>query len=291
MSHYVYLAIKAILIVFLALYPAGAATLLFNGNTLHYRAEGSGRQSLLFIHGWSCNQTFFLPQIEEFKKTYRVIAIDLPGHGQSAPPAAFSIEGFARAVEAVRQAEKLNAPILIGHSLGAAVARQHARLFPGVAKALIFLDGAVFQLPPDEAGRERWKQSIAGLAKGFGPGLEKAIRERNISAFLANLYADETPTEFRLMVLGQVLQTKPETAEGAMAALADLRLWKEDSLPQPLLALRAGRQAPPGEEVYLRQLFPQIRYKFIPGVSHFLQLEKPEIVNREIAEFIRSLKP
>jgi pimeloyl-ACP methyl ester carboxylesterase len=103
------------------------------------------------------------------------------------------------------------------------------------------------------------------------------------------MYSPATPREFQLMVLGQVLQTKPESSEGSMRAMADLSLWDGLILQQPTLAIRAGRQAPPGEEAFLRSLFPHLRYKFWEGVSHFLQLEKPEDTNREITEFLRSL--
>lgn len=264
-----------------------AATARLDGRQIHYRVEGQGKSTLVFIHGWSCNETFFLPQVEEFRKTHRVIAIDLPGHGKSEAFPQLSVPLFARAVEAVRAQEKATMPVLVGHSLGAVVARQYGRMFPGVAKGFVFLDGAIYQLPADEAGRARWSEMIRGLAQRFGPGLEKKVRERNISEFLSNLYTANTPREFQLMILGQVLQTKAETSEGAMRAMADLQLWDGLALRQPTLAIRAGRQAPPGEEAYLRSLFPDLQYRFWEGVSHFLQLEKPEDTNREIKEFLR----
>jgi pimeloyl-ACP methyl ester carboxylesterase len=280
-----------VLLVFLIASRVWGATADLEGRKIFYRAAGQGKETLLFIHGWSCNETFFLPQMEEFRKSYRVISLDLPGHGKSDLFPSLSMDLFARAVEAVRLRERGARPVLIGHSLGAAVARQHGRLYPGVAKAFVFLDGSIFQLPPDEAGRERWKQMIDGLAARFSGSLDKAVRERNVSEFLGNLYADDTPREFRVMVLGQVLRTKPETSEGAMRAMAQLELWDELKLEQPALALRAGRQAPPGEEAYLKRLFPNLRYQFRPGVSHFLQLEKPEETNAVLQEFLRSLKP
>jgi sigma-B regulation protein RsbQ len=264
------------------------ATANLDGKRIHYRAEGQGKQALLFIHGWSCNETFFLPQFEEFRKTHRVIALDLPGHGQSDSFPQLSMDLFARAVEAVRAQEKVPRPILIGHSMGAVVARQHGRLFPDVAQGFVFLDGSIFQLPPDEAGRERWSRMIGGLAARFSPSLEKKMRERNISEFLSNMYAPTTPLEFQLMILGQALQTKPESAEAAMRAMGELGLWDNLVLKQPTLAIRAGRQGPPGEEPYLKSLFPRLQYKFWSGVSHFLHLEKPEDTNREIAKFLRS---
>ncbi len=265
-----------------------AATAKLDGRGIHYRVEGQGKETLVFIHGWSCNETFFAPQLEEFRKTHRVIALDLPGHGKSDSFPTLSIGLFAQAVESVRAQEKAERVILVGHSMGAIVARQHGRLFPNVAQGFVFLDGSIFQLPPDDAGRQRWSGMIEALAARFSPTVEKKTRERNVSEFLSNMYAPTTPREFQLMILGQVLQTKPETSEGAMRAMGELGLWDNLVLKQPTLAIRAGRQGPPGEEPYLRSLFPRLQYKFWSGVSHFLQLEKPEDTNRAIAEFLRS---
>jgi pimeloyl-ACP methyl ester carboxylesterase len=264
-----------------------AETTMLKGKKIFYESRGTGATTLLMIHGWACDHTFFEPQLAALSKTHRVIAIDLPGHGQSDAPPAFSVGEFAQAVEAVRLATKSAKPILIGHSLGAVIAREHARQFPNQAKALVFLDGAIYQLPPGEADRERWSEGISGMAKRFGPANEKQTRERNISVFLSNLYTDETPRELRMSILKKVLSTSAETAQGAMLSMADLKLWREDKLDLPVLALRAGRQQPPGEDIYLKTLFPRIQYKFLPGVSHFLMLEKPDLVNAEILSFLK----
>ena len=269
---------------------AMAETVSLNGKQIYYTDSGSGPQSLILIHGWACDHSFFEGQWKDLSKDYRVIALDLPGHGQSEMATPLTMEGFAMAVSAVLSAAKVDKPILIGHSMGATVAREHARRNPNVARALIFLDGSIFQLPPIEADRERWSETISSMAKSFGPANEKQVRERNISVFLSNMYAESTPREFRMMVLRKILATAPETAQGAMQSMADLKLWREDVLQIPVLALRAGQRPPPNEEAYLKTLFPQLQYKFLPGVSHFLMLEKPAEVNAEIRAFLKGNK-
>ncbi len=269
---------------------AMAETVSLNGKKIYYTDSGSGPQSLMLIHGWACDHSFFEGQWNDLSKNYRVIALDLPGHGQSEMATALTMEGFAMAVSAVLSAAKVDKPILIGHSMGATVAREHARRNPNVARALIFLDGSIFQLPPIEADRERWSETISSMAKSFGPANEKQVRERNISVFLSNMYAESTPREFRMTVLRKILATAPETAQSAMQSMADLKLWREDVLQIPVLALRAGQRPPPNEAAYLKTLFPQLQYKFLPGVSHFLMLEKPAEVNAEIRAFLKGNK-
>jgi len=59
-------------------------------------------EAIVLIHGWSCRLDYWRDQIPEFAKRTRVIAIDLPGHGQSdKPELTYSMDLFARAVDAV----------------------------------------------------------------------------------------------------------------------------------------------------------------------------------------------
>jgi len=72
------------------------------GTRIHYQTYGKGREAIVLIHGWSCNLDNWRDQIPEFEKRKRVIAIDLPGHGQSGKPKlTYSMDLFARAVDAV----------------------------------------------------------------------------------------------------------------------------------------------------------------------------------------------
>src|ERR1700730_1422539 len=57
-----------------------------DGTRIHYQSYGKGREALVLIHGWSCNLDYWRDQIPDFQKRSRVIAIDLPGHGQSDKP-------------------------------------------------------------------------------------------------------------------------------------------------------------------------------------------------------------
>src|SRR6185436_18552477 len=82
--------------------PLSAATV--DGLKIHSASTGSGSAAVVFIHGWTCDSSSWTAQVPEFAKKYRVITLDLPGHGRSQSPAdgKFSMDLFARAVEAVR---------------------------------------------------------------------------------------------------------------------------------------------------------------------------------------------
>lgn len=274
----------------LAAFCLPAETTLLEGRKIFYRQAGKGPITLALIHGWSCDHTFLDAQFTEFQKTHHVISLDLPGHGQSESPKALTMQSFVDALEAVRQATKSNALVLVGHSMGSIVAREYTRKYPKLVHGMVFLDGSIFQLPPGGADRDRWSEGITRLANSFGPGQDQQVRERAVSVFLSNMYSDETPRELRMSILRKVLTTAPETSRDAMMAMADLKLWDDQVQAVPVLALRAGRQKPPAEEVYLKGLFPKVQYKFMPGLSHFLMMEAPAQVNEEIRLFLKASK-
>jgi hypothetical protein len=67
--------------------PGGRSSRVsLDGGRVHYRSYGSGREAIVFIHGWTCNLTFWNGQIPELSKRTRVLAVDLPGHGESDKP-------------------------------------------------------------------------------------------------------------------------------------------------------------------------------------------------------------
>src|SRR5215208_4004289 len=109
---------------------ASAATV--DGVKIHSASAGSGRTTLVLVHGWTCDSSSWASQVPALSKKYRVLTLDLPGHGESGAPkdGKFSMDLFARAVEAVRAEAGTDKIVLVGHSMGAPVIRQYARLFP-----------------------------------------------------------------------------------------------------------------------------------------------------------------
>src|ERR1044072_3218839 len=76
-----------------------------DGAKIHYKSYGKGKDALVLIHGWTCNLENWRDQTPEFAKRNRVIALDLPGHGQSdKPEIEHTMDLFANAVDAVLRA-------------------------------------------------------------------------------------------------------------------------------------------------------------------------------------------
>src|SRR3954471_7247942 len=131
--------------------PLYAATL--DGMKIHSTATGKGSKTLVLVHGWTCDETSWAANVPELAKHYRVITLDLPGHGRSDAPkdGKVTIDMFARAVEAVRAEQKADRIILVGHSMGTPVIRQYAHLYPQHVAGFVIVDGLV--LAPAQSAR------------------------------------------------------------------------------------------------------------------------------------------
>ncbi len=243
---------------------------------IHYKSYGKGREALVLIHGWSCNMDYWRDSIPDFAKRNRVIAIDLPGHGQSdKPEVTYSMDFFARAVDAVLRDAKVERAVLVGHSMGTPVARQFYRKYPQKTLAIVIVDGALRPFGDKKlmegflAGfrgpnyKEMGKQMFAGMA---GPNLSPEIKERIQASFL---------------------NTPQPVLVSAMEGMADDSIWGEDKISVPVLAVLAKSPFwPPDTEQYYRSLAPNLDFQMWEGVGHFLHMERPKQFNDAVIAFL-----
>lgn len=250
-----------------------------DGIRLHWSSSGKGNKAVILVHGWTGDSSMWSAQVPVLAEKYRIVTLDLPGHGQSGSPAdgKFSMDLFARAVEAVRRAAKVKKAVLVGHSMGTPVVRQYARLYPKRTAALVLVDGVVAK--PENAG------IYATISKQFvGPGGLKARED-----FVRSMFTAATPEHLRPEILKITASAPEATATGAMLSMADPAVWKEDVLQMPVLAIYADRSRLANRE-YMKQLFPALEYFEIPATDHFLMMEKPDEFNRLLLTFLDKLK-
>ena len=244
-----------------------------DGIKIHSSTAGKGPKTVIFVHGWTCDETTWNSQVPVLSKEYRVITLDLPGHGQSVVPTdkKLSMELFARAVEAVRKDSKADRVVVVGHSMGTPVVIEYARLFPQHTAAMVFVDGGVNVRPggplPDPKAME-------------GPEGLKA-RENMIRS----MFSASTTPDMQKHILSMMLAAPESTAVGAMQATFDPANWKGDVFTQPILGVYADHSRA-GDREYIKTHFPNMDYEEIPGTGHFLMLEKPEEFNRLLIAFL-----
>jgi pimeloyl-ACP methyl ester carboxylesterase len=262
----------------LLLSAACACAASLDGVPVHYTAAGKGSNTVVLVHGWTCDESSWSEQAPALAKTYRVVTIDLPGHGKTPLPkdGKLSMDVFAHAIEAVRTELKAERLVLAGHSMGTPVVVQYARLYPEHTASLVFVDGLVnMTIPPGstpkadmwtgEQGRKNRENMVRGM---FKPATSPA-----------------TQAKIRNMMLG----TPEATAAAAMLAMYDPAIWKGDVISLPILGLYAEK-SPVGNQAYMKEHFPHMEYNEIAGTGHFLMLEKPDEFNRLLLDFLARQK-
>ena len=119
-----------------------------DGISLFYEDAGGGGPPLLLVHGWGCDHTFMAPQFTHFCGDQRVVTVDLRGHGRSDKPRqAYTIPAFAEDLAWVCRERDLEPPVVIGHSMGGAIALELAAEAPEQLAGIVLLDTAVLPAP------------------------------------------------------------------------------------------------------------------------------------------------
>jgi pimeloyl-ACP methyl ester carboxylesterase len=246
---------------------------------VHYRNYGEGKEAIVFIHGWSCNLNFWKANIPAFVNQSRVIAIDLPGHGESDKPQAnYSMDLFARAIDAALTDAGVERATLVGHSMGTPVIRQFYRKYPNKTRALVIVDGSL--RPFDRAQMKQFMEPLRG------PNYKEQA-ERMIG-FISQMVKDKKTVE---EIRAAMMSTPQHVMVGAMDAMMDDAIWKQDKINSPTLAVMAKQPQWDAEyEKLVRELVPGIDYQMWEGVSHFLMMDEPQKFNDTVLAFLKNNK-
>jgi len=256
--------------------PKDSKFTTLDGAKIHYVNFGKGDEALVLIHGWTCNIDNWRDQFADFAKRNRVIAIDLPGHGKSdKPQVTYSMDYFARAVDAVMRDTKVKRAVLVGHSMGTPVARQFYREHSEKTLAIVIVDGSLRPFG-DKAFMDR-------LIEGFrGPNYSEAVGQMLTAISGPNLSADATER-----IKTSSLNTPQHVIVSAMEGMADPSIWGADKINVPVLAIMAKNPFyPPNVEESFRAIAPKMEFHMWDGVGHFIMMEKPKEFNAAVLAFL-----
>ncbi|MFQ5829566.1 MAG: alpha/beta fold hydrolase [Candidatus Methylomirabilia bacterium] len=251
-------------------------TVTVSGIPINYMLTGGGQPTLCLIHGAGGNAGVWIRQLEGLADTARVIAIDLPGHGQSGGEACQEIDRYAAIVRGFIEGMKLSKVVLGGHSMGGGVAQAIALAHPDLLGGLVLVGtGARLRVLPqifdsleqDYAEGVRFVMSLA-----FGPGAPPTLMDSLARQTL------ETP---RSVIIGDF---RASDSFDAMGRVGELRL--------PTLIINGGeedRLTPPKYAHFFRDRIPGARLALFPGAGHYVQLERAEETTAAIRDFLASL--
>ena len=249
-----------------------------DGVAISYTSEGRGDPAIVFIHGWTCDHTHWRLQIPEFRKSFRVIAIDLPGHGASvADRKSWSIDGLGADVATLVRGLGLEHVVLVGHSMGGPVALAAAPKLRGILWGIVAVDSVQnveFIAPSDVVSR---------ILKSFEDDFEAAW-----TRFMSGFFADPDS-----QILKSILE-KPYgfDQKAARLLLADYNRFDSKlalaAAGVPVRAINAADGFPTAVEI--NRKYGDFDAVLMSGVGHFLMLEKPVEFNRHLRIIIDRLK-
>lgn len=246
---------------------------------VHYQNYGKGDEALVFVHGWTCNLTFWKANIPAFTNQARVIAVDLPGHGQSEKPElAYTMKLYAQSIEAVLRDAKVSKATLIGHSMGAPVLWQFYKHFPEKTRALVIVDGSLKAMGT--------RESMKAFLDPLRLPTYRASAEKSVEYLTQNMKDLKVRGEVRT----QMVNAPQHTMVSAFEGMLDPTIFptKTDKITVPTLALMATSGNWTSEyEKYVRELAPGIEYQKWDGVSHFLMMDEPQKFNDAVLAFLK----
>jgi pimeloyl-ACP methyl ester carboxylesterase len=248
-----------------------------DGVSIHSTVRGSGPKTVVFVHGWTCDESSWSQQVPFFEKSYRVITLDLPGHGKSGSPKSGSLtmELFAKSIEVVRVEAGAGKIVLVGHSMGTPVIRQYARMYPSNVAALVPVDGVLH---------------LSGSANAPNPdGMKGPDGLKNREAMIRGMFGKSATPAIQEHVLKMMLAAPEATAYQAMAATFAAPNWTEDTFAVPALGIYADHSTA-DDPAYFKKIFPNGSTVEVPGTGHFVMLEKPAEFNKLLADFLPKAK-
>ena len=242
-----------------------------DGMELACDCRGQGGPLLLFIHGWTCRRDYWQPQLAFFGERHRVAALDLPGHGNSkaGDRQCWSVTTFGLDIAEAAKALAAERLILIGHSMGGAVALEGARRLGEMVAAVVLVDTFVI----DYGGLSA--ETIQAIAAPF---------EADFTSAMAGL-VEQTSTAATPAILKERLVREMSAADPAWAlpVWRDLLAWDPGPAFEELQVVIHAINGALIPDSARERCAPFVRETVIPGAGHFLQMEDPAGFNHVLA--------
>jgi pimeloyl-ACP methyl ester carboxylesterase len=259
---------------------------------------GSGPETIVLVHGLASNAGFWRYNISELAKTFRVIAVDLPGYGKSQKGVyPYDMKFYAETIFNLLQSLNIDKVNYVGHSMGGQIGITLALSHPEKINKLILLDPAGVEA--FEKGEGNWLRSVVTM------DYVKITNEEGIRRNLAlNFYTWDEKWEWMVEERARMAKAK-EFDDFAYAVVRSVHGMlvqptskKLENISQPTL-IAYGKHDGLIPNPYLHPGFtadvfevgakriPNCRLVEIPDAGHMVQIEQSEMVNRTIDEFCK----
>ncbi|HEX5155289.1 MAG TPA: alpha/beta hydrolase [Parafilimonas sp.] len=255
-----------------------------NGDvTIAYDKVGDGDTTILFVHGWAINRSFWQQQVDAFGKRYTVVAVDLGGHGESGHNRnTWNINDFANDVAAAIDTLRLKNIILVGHSMAGDIVVETALARPGDVIGIIGIDNLNDFTSSFSSEEQKQIDDFIGASKqNF---TETVVAYTKGSLFPEN-YADTISVN---RVINSIKQTDSTIAANTLAgviAYATTEAQEVSKLKLPLHLIESNRTVV-NKDTLAKYCKAGFYVKTINGTGHYPMIEKPAEFNTLLQETI-----
>lgn len=249
-----------------------------DGVEIAYTVYGNGDLSIVFVHGWSCDKSYWNDQLKTFSSKYKLITIDLAAHGESgARRENYTIELFGEDVAAVVNKLKLEKVILVGHSMGGYVIIESARQLKEKVIGLIGAD--TYHSFKDDWTAEQKEEFLKPFTENFvdaTKGFVKSMFPKSADSLLVKRIADDmssAPSQVAISAMRNLFFYDP------IPALNEIQL--------PIISINCDMYPITIEEN--KKYVDSFNVKMMNGAGHFVMLEDPVNFNLLLQETIDEL--
>lgn len=247
-----------------------------DGVPIVYETRGQGAPALVLVHGWSCDRSYWEAQVRPLSERFRVVTVDLAGHGESGlGREEWTMATFGADVAAVVRELDLQQVVLVGHSMGGDVIVEAARQLPNRVAGLVWVD--TYKELGDPRTPEEVRDLMAPFRADFGETTRTFVRD-----VLFRSDADPALVE---QVAMDMSSAPPEVALGALESAVTIEpkiLAGLQELDVPVVAINP--EEPPTDVESMERYGVEV--VLMSGVSHFLMMEDPTGFNRLLTEVV-----
>jgi pimeloyl-ACP methyl ester carboxylesterase len=263
------------------------------GLKLHYQDFGTaGKTPMICVHGGAASGHWFDFIAGDFTNDYHVLAIDQRGHGDSewAPTPDYSYERYAADIEEFATKLNLRDFVLIGHSMGGAVALTYAAMFPGRVARLVVVD-TTLHMTPDRIAKLR--------EVGTRPGRTYATLDEFVSRFRLRPADSSAKPEVLRHLANYAAKKNPDGTVGhkfdrevyaVRESIDGLPHWSHIKIPS--LIVKGGRSARITPEIFeeVRKRAPQVDFAEVADADHHVTLDNPSGFVSAVKAFLAKTK-
>ena len=267
-----------------------------NGVQIHYLKAGTGKNTLVLIHGFGDTSHMWIPLFDEFAKDYTIIAPDLRGLGESSRPATgYDKKTMANDIHALVKSlgyQKIN---LVGHDIGLMVAYAYAAQYPNEVEKLALLEA------PIPGIGDIWQKVYTTPALWhfhfvFSPVALDLVKGRE-RLFLEHFWQTLSPHPETFSETDRRIYAKAYAEPGAMRAAFEMfktfdtqdamdnRLFAATKLSMPVLTIEGDKAMGGALEVQAKIVATNVTSITLKDTGHWLMEQRPGEIKAELKKF------